>query len=571
MWIRSSQPAIAGKYSYIPEPSPPDAVQTSRAPFVDSNLVCVDEVLIYYQNAGGMNCDVEQYLLATSDDCYDVIVLAETWLDSRTLSSQVFGPEYEVFRCDRGPMNSRKSTGGGVLIAVNKKRKARVIYNDLWGCVEQVWVRLQLSHRSVFLCALYIPPDRVRDDTLIEAHTQSVLSVIEMTNASDEIIIIGDFNLPGISWSSSCNGFLHIDMERSSLHSHASKLLDYYSTATLRQINHVTNENNRSLDLCFVSAQDAAPLILHAPSPLVKVVNHHPSLILKLNNTRANVVASIEPIIYNFHNADHHSIAEFFATLDWVDILGGCDAENAALTLSHIIGHVIERHVPKKIVAPYSCPWQTRQLRRMKTAKRAALKRYSKHGPDGIPSAFLKRHIELLLAPFQLIFNKSLSSGLFPSVWKTATMFPVYKKGDRKDVNNYRGISSLCAASKLFELVITEPLISHCKQHLSADQHGFISGRSTTTNLLCLTSSITDSFVQKAQTDVVYTDLSAAFDKINHAITVAKLERFGIAGYLLRWFHSYLTGRRLSVTVGNSQSTEFLATSGIPQEAILAL
>ncbi|XP_062541865.1 uncharacterized protein LOC134209859 [Armigeres subalbatus] len=317
-----------------------------------------------------------------------------------------------------------------------------------------------------------------------------------MTNASDEIIIIGDFNLPGISWSSSCNGFLHIDMERSSLHSHASKLLDYYSTATLRQINHVTNENNRSLDLCFVSAQDAAPLILHAPSPLVKVVNHHPSLILKLNNTRANVVASIEPIIYNFHNADHHSIAEFFATLDWVDILGGCDAENAALTLSHIIGHVIERHVPKKIVAPNSCPWQTRQLRRMKTAKRAALKRYSKHGPDGIPSAFLKRHIELLLAPFQLIFNKSLSSGLFPSVWKTATMFPVYKKGDRKDVNKHRGISSLCAASKLFELVITEPLISHCKQHLSADQHGLISGRSTTTNLLCLTSSITDSFVQ---------------------------------------------------------------------------
>ncbi|XP_062557283.1 uncharacterized protein LOC134222155 [Armigeres subalbatus] len=519
----SSQPAFAGKYSYIPEPSPPDAVQTSRAPFVDSNLVCVDEVLIYYQNAGGMNCDVEQYLLATSDDCYDVIVLAETWLDSRTLSSQVFGPEYEVFRCDRGPMNSRKSTGGGVLIAVIKKRKARVIYNDLWGCVEQVWVRLQLSHRSVFLCALYIPPDCVRDDSLVEAHTQSVLSVIEMTNASDEIIIIGDFNLPGISWSSSCNGFLHIDMERSSLHSHASKLLDYYSTATLRQINHVTNENNRSLDLCFVSAQDAAPLILHDPSPLVKVVNHHPSLIL--NNTRANVVASIEPIIYNFHNA--HSIAEFFATLDWVDILGGCDAENAALTFSHIIGHVIERHVPKKIVAPNSCPWQTRQLRRMKTAKRAALKRYSKHGslslrehykklnsayrilfddkfvstycnevisdvtiaeaannvpavgitratffvdaemirransqlkssmspgPDGISSAFLKRHIELLLAPFQLIFNKSLSSGLFPFVWKTAIMFPVYKKGDRKDVNNYRGISSLCAASKLFEL-----------------------------------------------------------------------------------------------------------------------
>lgn len=46
---------------------------------------------------------------------------------------------------------------------------------------------------------------------------------------------------------------------------------------------------------------------------------------------------------------------------------------------------------------------------------------------------------------------------------------------------------------------------------------------------------------RRAQTDVIYTDLSAAFDKVNHDIELAKMGRFGINGSLLRWFHSYLT------------------------------
>ncbi|XP_065090167.1 uncharacterized protein LOC135711306 [Ochlerotatus camptorhynchus] len=75
------------------------------------------DVIFYYQNVGGMNSDVLDYHLAVSDRCYDVIVFVETWLDSRTLSIQVFESEYEVFRCDRNPKNSRKSTGGGVLVA----------------------------------------------------------------------------------------------------------------------------------------------------------------------------------------------------------------------------------------------------------------------------------------------------------------------------------------------------------------------------------------------------------------------------------------------------------------------
>lgn len=48
-------------------------------------------------------------------------------------------------------------------------------------------------------------------------------------------------------------------------------------------------------------------------------------------------------------------------------------------------------------------------------------------------------------------------------------------------------------------------------------------------------------------------------------IAIAKLDRLGIGGSLLRWFRSYLTERQLIVAIGDSRSSSFCATSGIPQ------
>ncbi|XP_053698487.1 uncharacterized protein LOC128745436 [Sabethes cyaneus] len=608
-----------------------------------------DDVLIYYRNAGGMNSNVNDYFLAASEECYDIIVLTETWLGPRTHSCQVFGPEFEVFRCDRGPGNSRKSAGGGVLVAVNKKLESKAIENDQWSSIEQVWVCIELANSKLFVCGIYIPPDRVRDDALIDVHSRSVMSVIDVATATDELTVIGDFNLPGLLWQPFGNGFLHPDPDHFTVHLGASRLLDCYSSVTLRQINHVTNENNRNLDLCFVSVQDVASVISLAPSPLVKLVRHHPPFILALHDHHSDHRKIIPPVSYDFRNADHRSIAKFFATTDWIGALDGNDADNAALTLSHIIGHAIDRHVPNIVHSPNSKPWLIRELRILKTEKRAALRTYSKFRTLSLREHYIRlnaaykrtsrecyrRHLHrfqrnLKLKPktfWKYVSDQRKESGLpstmtlngevasdpqyisqlyadkfgrtfcdevIPDDQATnnvalvtantlgtfnidetmisraastlkssnkagpdAHMFPVHKKGNRKDINNYRGISSLCAISKLLELVIMTALLSHCKQYLSDDQHGFIAGRSTTTNLMCLTSYIAESLADRAQMDVICTDLSAAFDKINHAIAIAKLERLGISANVLRWYNSYLVGRKLIVTVEGFQSNAF--------------
>ncbi|XP_053691160.1 uncharacterized protein LOC128739688 [Sabethes cyaneus] len=302
----------------------------------------------------------------------------------------VFSPEYEVFRCDRGPRNSRKLMGGGVLVAVNQRLKAKLIENDQWSSIEQVWVCIEFTNCRLFLCEIYIPPDRVRDEGLIDVHSRSVMTVIDLATATDELIIIGDFNLPGLLWQPSSNGFLHPDPDHSVVHSAALRLLDCYSSAILRQINHVTNENIRCLDLCFTSAQDVAPVISLAPSPLVKQVRHHPPLVLTLSNHHSNLTKTIPSVSYDFRNADHRSIAEFFATINWFDVLDENDADNAALTLSHIIVHAIDRHVPKVVHSSNSKPWLTRELRMLKTEKRAALRIYSKFRNRSLRDQYIK-------------------------------------------------------------------------------------------------------------------------------------------------------------------------------------
>jgi hypothetical protein len=62
-------------------------------------------------------------------------------------------------------------------------------------------------------------------------------------------------------------------------------------------------------------------------------------------------------------------------------------------------------------------------------------------GSDGIPSGFINLCADSLVFPLKIIFNKSLSTGAFPLLWKTADIIPIHKSGSKTVVENYRGIS----------------------------------------------------------------------------------------------------------------------------------
>lgn len=118
------------------------------------------------------------------------------------------------------------------------------------------------------------------------------------------------------------------------------------------------------------------------------------------------------------------------------------------------------------------------------------LKSSTGSGPDGIPSLVLKRCAETIASPLARVFNLSLASGVFPNCWKQSYVFPVFKKGSKQLVSNYRGKAALSVTSKLFEVIILQKLVQSYAHYISPDQHGFMPKRSTTTNLACFTSFI---------------------------------------------------------------------------------
>ncbi|CAH0405112.1 unnamed protein product [Chilo suppressalis] len=186
-------------------------------------------------------------------------------------------------------------------------------------------------------------------------------------------------------------------------------------------------------------------------------------------------------------------------------------------------------------------------------------------GPDGIPPTFLRSCASALSYPLYLIFSHSLSSGNFPTRWKEANVLPIPKTGVSNDVRNYRPISLLSGFSKLFEALVCQYFANTFKSVLASQQHGFRQKMSTVTNLSCFITDLSEELDRGRQVDAIYTDISKAFDKVNHIILLKKLHSVGVHGSLLNWCRSYLVRRCQKVVACGYESSPFYVPSGVPQ------
>ena len=176
-----------------------------------------------------------------------------------------------------------------------------------------------------------------------------------------------------------------------------------------------------------------------------------------------------------------------------------------------------------------------------------------------------------LSSPLCSLFNKSLSLGKFPSPYKDANVTPVHKKGDLSLVSNYRPISLLNSVAKLFEKLVFKYLYNHLQDNnmLSSLQSGFIPGDSTVNQLAYLYHIFTEALDAGKEVRTVFCDISKAFDRVWHEGLIYKLKAAGVSGDVLRWFQSYLSGRRQRVVLPGSLSEWVYIKAGVPQGSIL--
>ena len=135
---------------------------------------------------------------------------------------------------------------------------------------------------------------------------------------------------------------------------------------------------------------------------------------------------------------------------------------------------------PSLSLSPVSRHFILNQLSSLKVNKSTGL--------DGISSRFLKDGADVIADPILHIINLSISSEIVPSEFKMARVKPLFKKGSRLEVGNYRPVSILPVLSKLLERAVNNQLNGYLKEKgLIYDlQSGFRKGFSTDTCLMNL-------------------------------------------------------------------------------------
>ena len=654
---------------------------------------------IYFQNINGMRSKICDFKLAVLEEDYDIIVVVETWLYPDILSNEfLFDNSYVTYRRDRCVNKFQRR--GGILLAVKSKFISCLVPLNHGDELEQLCVRISQSteisyNLNIFLS--YIPPASLVD--VYNKHVDNILLQSDISGLEQNLIFLGDFNLPGIEWEFDVEDKLLIPFNVSSETERI--VVDSLISNNFIQINCVPNFHGKFLDLVFLS-DDFHFSVSEVESPLASTDFHHKAICISLD--RYTFLPDISPrssssLDFCFGKTNFAGLNSYLSGINWFEHLDGLNLNDMYIQLVELLHIGYLNHVPKIARRNNSDPpWFSKSLRKLKNARNKAHTRFLSHGGvhfrrifvqhrrefqflhrflyrnylwsieqnlkldskrfwvyinsskkssgypnqmvykdqistdlqtsvnlfadyfctvynsdqnipvpifsnlspitdlgsidisesevicamqlldnnaspdrDNICNLILKNCCAFLGQPLRTIFLESLNSGLFLDGWKFSTITPIFKSGHKHEIVNYRGITKLMVIPKLFEAIVKTKIYEKVKNSISPFQHGFVAGRSTSTNLVLFTNFLINSIEKGSQIDVVYTVFSKAFDRVIISHLIQKLAALGFHPTLLLWIGSYLSNRFQVVQIGKFSSYCFKASSGVPQGSHLGL
>jgi hypothetical protein len=192
-----------------------------------------------------------------------------------------------------------------------------------------------------------------------------------------------------------------------------------------------------------------------------------------------------------------------------------------------------------------------RQIRNLKANKAP--------GPDGLPPGIIKLVPEAWINQLTIVFNK-IFDNQYPREWCLSKLITIYKKGDKMNVDNYRGISIMNALAKLYDSVLNYRLSQWCKP--LPEQAGAQKGRGCVEQITTLRILIETARHTKQPLYIVFIDFSKAYDNVNRQQLLNILARKGCSQKFLAAITDSL--RSTTNIIGTE---EFEANRGVRQGA----
>lgn len=655
---------------------------------------------IYCQNVNGLLTKRNLLLAEVLAADYSIYAFTETALNDSIASNELFPSNFSVYRCDRSEKTSKKTSKGGVLVAVNKSLDSQLIESCEDNGCEQVWVKVTNGVTNLIVASIYIPPSQ--PISVYEAHLSCIRRIANTMDNDTKVLIYGDFNLPDLKWQMDDDSasFIPINISKPI----EREVLDTCHEMSLLQINNVHNQNGRLLDLAWTNFPDKFNVNISRMNLLHDEV-HHKAIVIEYFIESSNVddYSHDDDLYFDFGNANYATLNDKISMIDWkeqlkygslddktqrfYDLLNGvitstvkikkrkCSIhpkwfDRAAINLKNQVNkchklrryhkttdfidkfkskqreyksHVrqcyynykmemqqliwddpqqFHKHVkysskqsndmpscmsygdrlaktPDEIAdlfrlffeSVYQEPVDGATLRfdmACKTKNKikdtctnisslsidedAVIKSIESlpnnlvAGPDNIPNMLLRQCVHSIAKPIAQLLSESLCNGFTPMLWKSSFIYPIFKSGGKNSIENYRGVAIQCSIPKLLDSMIAKHINFHLRNVIPSNQHGFVGGRSTITNLAEYISNVMNGMCNAKQVDAIYLDIKKAFDSVDVVLLCHKLEIMGLNTILLNWIRDYLSNRRQMVKLSTSCISQHIrVTSGVGQ------
>jgi hypothetical protein len=167
----------------------------------------------------------------------------------------------------------------------------------------------------------------------------------------------------------------------------------------------------------------------------------------------------------------------------------------------------------------------------------SSLKNNKSLGTDYIASEMIKLALPSISLYLAKLFNKILSTSIYPEIWTESYICNIFKSGNKNDPSNYRGIAISSILGKTFNSLLNSRLYSYLVENnlIDISQIGFMKGSSTSDHILTLRTIIEKYKSSKKKTFYLcFINFRKAFDTVWHSGLIYKLQKIGINGNLLR-------------------------------------
>lgn len=191
-------------------------------------------------------------------------------------------------------------------------------------------------------------------------------------------------------------------------------------------------------------------------------------------------------------------------------------------------------------------------------------------GPDNINAELWKANPDISAEILHALFLDIWEKECVPNDWQEGLIVKLFKKGSKTECNNYRGITLLNVASKVFALVILDRLQDALEPHIRNEQAGFRPNRSCIDQINTLRLILEQTAEWQSPLYLLFVDFEKAFDRVDRKVIWRILNINGIPPKLINIIKSMYSNSTCKVLHRGRTSNSIPVRSGVRQGCVLS-